>query len=164
MKLPCFARFWPNCVALGLSVGRSLRLPPLHTPLPTPIMLHWLVRNMGKGTSVCVRTWRRHCLREPLAEPGDVQQFLQRPRRPAAPEPGPLFDSEANRTGVRQTEFLDSTELKQMLCGPKCFVRSTTESVRCQSLSNQKGTGRNINIAIVSVQADFSVLFSGNSK
>ncbi|EPQ07071.1 hypothetical protein D623_10031394 [Myotis brandtii] len=63
-----------------------------------------------------------------LAEPGDVQQFLQQQRRPAALVPGPLFDLEANRTGVRQAEFLDSTELKQMLCGPKCFVRSTTES------------------------------------
>lgn len=51
-----------------------------------------------------------------------------------------------------------------MLCGPKCFVTSTTESVQCKSLSNQKGTWININIAIVNVQADFSVLFSEHSQ
>lgn len=161
MKLPYFARFWPNCIVLGLSVGRSLLISPLHTPLPTLIMINWLLRNMRKGTSICIRTWCRHCLCKSLAEPGDGQQFLQQLRRPADPVPGPL---EASRTGVRQTEFLDSTELKQMLCGPKCFVRSTIESAWCQSLSNQKGTWGNINIAIVSVQADFSVLFSGHSE
>lgn len=128
MKLPYFARFWPHCIALGLSVGRSLLISTLHTPLPTLIMINWLLRNMRKGTSMCMRTWCRHCLCRLLAEPGDVQQFLQQLRRPAAPVPGPLFELEAGRTGVRHTEFLDSTELKQMLCGPKCFVRSTTES------------------------------------
>ena len=78
--------------------------------------------------------------------------------------PRPLFDLEAKEGRGEAKGVSGVTELKQMLCGPKCFVMSTTESVQCKSLSNQKGTWRNINIAIVNVQADLNVLFSGHSQ
>lgn len=70
---------------------------------------------------------------------------------------GPLFDLEGEKGRVEAKGISGLTELKQMLCGPKCFVIRTTESVQCKSLSNQKGTWRNINIAIVNAQADFNV-------
>lgn len=83
--------------------------------------------------------------------------------RPAASVPGPLFDLEAEQGRGEAKGVSGLTELRQMLGGPKCFVMSTTESVPCKSLSNQRGRGE-ISISLLSVCKQISVFCSQNTQ
>lgn len=61
-----------------------------------------------------------------------------------------LFDLEAVEGRGEAEALSELTEEKQMLCGPKCFVKSTTESAQRKSLSNQREHGE-ISISLLSM-------------
>lgn len=168
-KLPCFTRFWSNFVKVRFVCGLVTILWPLYVHPPPPPPWHDKLaskkhrdRNINLYKDIVSSLMSIFCVRLTGRARFMDSRVLGEQRQVCCPCAwSPVWLESKIRKGWAKGSFWAHWAEANALW---IKMLSTTESVQCKSLSNQKGTWRNINIAIVNVQADLNVLFSGHSQ
>lgn len=168
-KLPCFTRFWSNFVKVRFVCGLVTILWPLYAHPPPPPPRHDKLaskkhrdRNITLYKDIVSSLMSIFCVRLTGRARFMDSRVLGEQRQVCCPcARSPVWLESKIRKGWAKGSFWAHWAEANALW---IKMLSTTESVQCKSLSNQKGTWRNINIAIVNVQADLNVLFSGHSQ